>query len=82
MFSKETAAEKEAAKEDLAQRNADIDALQQLVRDQFLAEQAKKPKSRRLKRIPKVQANRWNGIKTLGEGLIGIAIKHTCYCLE
>ena len=69
MFSKETTAEKEAAKEDLAQRNADIDAQQQIVRDQFLAEQAKKPKSRRLKRIPKVQGVRWERNKNARGGI-------------
>lgn len=55
MFGKETTADKEAAREDLAQRNADIDAQQQIVKEHFLAEQQKKPKSKRLKRVPKIQ---------------------------
>ena len=59
MFDKETAAEKEPVKEDLADRNADIDAQQQIVREQFFAKQVKKSKSRRLKRIPKVEGVRY-----------------------
>ena len=50
MFDKKTATEKEAVKEDLTDRNADIDVQQQIVREQFLAKQVKKSKSRRLKR--------------------------------
>ena len=38
IFDKETTAERELAKEDLAERNADIDAQQQIVREHFLAE--------------------------------------------
>ena len=69
MFGKETAAKKEAAKEDLAQRNADIDAQQQLVREQFIAEQQKMPKSRRLKRIRKVQGIRFDRNKNARGGI-------------
>ena len=58
MFNKKTAAEKEAAKQDLADRNTNIDAQQQIVRDYFLAEQVKKSKSRRLKRVFKVESVR------------------------
>ena len=54
MFNKETATERDQVKENLAQRNAYINAQQQIVREQFLAKQAKKPKSKRLKRVPKV----------------------------
>ncbi len=53
MFSKETAPERHEAQEDLNDRNADYLAQQQIIKEHFLAEQAKKPKSRRLKRIPK-----------------------------
>lgn len=53
MFTKETAPEKNEAKEDLNDRNSDYLAQQQIIKEHFLAEQAKKPKSRRLKRIPK-----------------------------
>ena len=38
MSEKKTAAERDQAKEDLAQRNADIDGQQQIVREHFLAE--------------------------------------------
>ena len=65
MFSKETAAEKDQAREDLTQRNAAIDSQQQIVREHFLAEQAKKPKSRRLKRVPKVQGVRYDRNKNV-----------------
>ena len=44
---------KNLAKEDLEARNADYNAQQQIIRDQFLTEQAKKPPLRHLKRIPK-----------------------------
>ncbi len=53
MFSKETAPERHEAQEDLNDRNADYLAQQQIIKEHFLVEQAKKPKSRRLKRIPK-----------------------------
>lgn len=69
MFSKETAAEKDQAREDLAQRNADINAQQQIVREYFLAEQAKKPKNKRLKRIPKVQRVRYDRNKNVKGGI-------------
>ena len=69
MFSKETTAEKDQAREDLAQRNSHIDAQQQIVREHFLAEQAKKPKSRRLKRIPKVQGVRYDRNKSSKGGI-------------
>ena len=69
IFSQETAAERAHAKEDLAQRNADLDAQQQVVREHFLAEQARKPKSRRLKRVPKVQGIRYNRNKNSKGGI-------------
>ena len=69
IFGKETVAERELAKEDLARRNADIDAQQQIVREHFLAEQAKKPKSRRLKRIPKVEGVRYERNKNTKGGI-------------
>ena len=69
MFGKETTIEKEAAKEDLAQRNADINAQQQIVREQFLTKQQKKPKIRRLKRIPKVQGVRYEQNKNSRGGI-------------
>ena len=69
MFGKETAAERELAKEDLARRNADIDAQQQIVREHFLAEQAKKPPSRRLKRVPKVPGVRYERNKNAKGGI-------------
>ena len=53
MFDKETTAEKQAAQEDLNVRNSDYLSQQQIIADHFYAEQRKKPKSRRLKRIPK-----------------------------
>lgn len=53
MFTKETAPEKNEAKEDLNDRNSDYLAQQQIIKEHFLAEQAKKPPSRRLKRVPK-----------------------------
>lgn len=53
MFGRETAAEKAAVKEDLKDRNSDYLLRQQIIREQFLYEQAKKPPSRRLKRVPK-----------------------------
>ena len=53
LFRKETIAERNAAKEDLRDRNADNYSQQQIIREHFLAEQAKKPKSRRLKTVPK-----------------------------
>lgn len=69
MFSKETAAERDQAREDLAQRNAHIDAQQQIVREHFLAEQAKKPKSKRPKRVPKVQGVRYDRNKNSKGGI-------------
>ena len=69
IFNKEIAAEKEAAKQDLAARNADIDAQQQIVREQFLAEQVKKSKSRRLKRILKVEGVRYERNKNSRGGI-------------
>lgn len=60
MSGKKTAAERDQAKEDLAPRNADIDAQQQIVGEHLLAEQAKKPKSRHLKRVPKVEGVRYD----------------------
>lgn len=53
MFGKETASEKKAHQADLDMRNLDYYIQQQIIREQFLAEQAKKPKSRQLKRVPK-----------------------------
>ena len=52
MFDKESADEKKVA-QDLADKNSDYLVQQQVIREHFLAEQAKKPKSRRRKRIPK-----------------------------
>ena len=69
IFGKEIAAERELAKEDLTRRNADIDAQQQIVREYFLAEQAKKPPSRRLKRIPKVPGVRYKRNKNAKGGI-------------
>ena len=69
IFDKETAAERDEAKENLADRNADIDAQQQIVREHFLAEQAKKPKSRRLKRVPKVEGIRYDRNKNSRGGI-------------
>ena len=40
-------------KKDLEARNADYKVQQQIIRDQFLAKQAKKPPLKHLKRIPK-----------------------------
>ena len=54
MFGKETTAERNVVKEDLRDRNADYYSQQQIIREHFLAEQAKKPKSRRLKTVPKL----------------------------
>lgn len=53
MFTKETASEKQQAQEDLNDRNTDYLIQQQIIKEHFLAEQAKKSKSRRLKRVPK-----------------------------
>ena len=53
MFHKESADEKNVAQEDLADKNSNYLVQQQAIREHFLAEQAKKPKSRNLKRIPK-----------------------------
>ena len=53
MFTKETAPERELAREDLNKRNEDYLAQQQIIKEHFLTKQAKKPKSRRLKRVPK-----------------------------
>ena len=53
MFGKETAIEKEAHQADLDERNTSYHIQQQIIKEQFLAEQAKKPLRRRLKRIPK-----------------------------
>ena len=53
MFGKESATEKQQAQEDLNDRNADYLIQEQIIKEHFLAEQAKKPKSRRRKRIPK-----------------------------
>lgn len=53
IFSRETTAERNAAKEDLQERNAEYNVQQQIIREQFVTEQARKPKSRRLKRVPK-----------------------------
>ena len=53
MFGKETAPEMHAAQDDLNHRNSEYLVQQQLIKEQFLSEQAKKPKSRRLKRVPK-----------------------------
>ena len=53
MFGKETTAEKQQAQEDLNDRNTDYIIQQQVIKEHFLAEQVKKPKSRRCKRIPK-----------------------------
>ena len=69
MFSKETTAERDKAKEDLASRNVDLDAQQQIVTDHFIAEQQKKPKSRRLKRVPKVQGVRYERNKNSKGGI-------------
>ena len=69
MFNKETAAEKETVKEDLADRNADIDAQQQIVREQFLAKQAKKSKSPCLKCILKIEDVRYERNKNARGGI-------------
>ena len=53
IFGKETTAEKQAAQDDLNTRNSDYLSQQQVIADHFHAEQRKKPKSRRLKRVPK-----------------------------
>ena len=53
MFTKETAPERQQAQEDLNNRNSEYLVQQQIIKEHFLAEQAKKPKSRRLKRVPK-----------------------------
>lgn len=53
IFTKETAPERQQAQEDLNNRNAEYLMQQQIIKEHFLAEQAKKLKSRRLKRIPK-----------------------------
>ena len=54
IFTKESALEREQAQKDLNERNVEYLAQQQIIREHFLAEQAKKPKSRRLKRILKL----------------------------
>lgn len=53
---------KNLAKEDLEARNADYKVQQQIIRDQFLTEQAKKPPLKHLKRIPKPEevVYEWN----------------------
>lgn len=53
MFSKETTSERQQAQKDLNDKNSDYLVQQQVIKEHFLAEQAKKPKSRRLKRISK-----------------------------
>ena len=53
VFGNETSAERNLAKEDLDNRYADYNAQVQIVREHFLAEQAKKPPSKRRKRTPK-----------------------------
>ena len=53
IFGKETSDEKAKSQADLDDRNMDYHLQQQIIKDEFLTEQAKKPKSRRLKRIPK-----------------------------
>lgn len=53
MFGKETAGEKASHQADLDEKNTDYHIQQQIIKEHFLAEQAKKPKNRRLKRIPK-----------------------------
>ena len=53
MFNKESIDEKKVAQKDLADKNSDYLVQQQVIKEHFLAEQAKKPKSRRRKRVPK-----------------------------
>lgn len=53
IFSKETAPEREEAHADLDNKNTDYHLQQQIIKEQFLAEQAGKAPSKRLKRIPK-----------------------------
>ena len=52
-FGKETCTEKSQAQEDLQARNADYYAQQQVRKERFLAEQAKKQRVDVFKRIPK-----------------------------
>ena len=53
MFTKETGPERQQARDDLNNRNAEHLAQQQVIREHLLAEQAKKLKSRHLKKISK-----------------------------
>lgn len=53
MFTKESAPERHHAQEDLNSRNSEYLVQQQIIQEHFLAEQARKPPSRRLKRVPK-----------------------------
>ncbi len=53
MFSKATAPERKEAQKDLDNRNTWYHVQQQIIKEQFEAEQRKKPLSRRLKRVPK-----------------------------
>ena len=53
MFNKEIASERHEAQKDLNDRNANYLTQQQIIKKHFLAKQAKKFKSRRLKRISK-----------------------------
>ena len=69
MFTKETAPERQEAQEDLNNRNSDYLAQQQIIKEQFLAEQAKKPKSRRLKRIPKPEGKFYERNKNAKGGI-------------
>ena len=52
-FGKKTSAEKSQAQEDFQPMTADYHAQQQVMKEQFIVEQAKKPKIRILKCIPK-----------------------------
>ena len=57
IYGRETASEKAAAKADLQGINANYNADQQLLADNFHTERANKPQSKRLKRVPKPEGS-------------------------
>ena len=69
MFTKETASERQQTQENLNDRNAEYLMQQQIIKEHFLAEQAKKPKSRRLKRILKPDGTLLERNKNSKEGI-------------
>ena len=68
-FARETTEEKKLAEEALEAINSDWHAEAQLLANHFYAEQAKKPKNKRLKRIPKPDKDLYERKKNLKGGI-------------